>query len=156
MLLKAEPTVLLANSSMGSSNLEGTARHQANMVRRLNMGNRNNRREGQAQRLVSMVLRVNMDSSPRSNMVSNNMGNSSLAVPAQDPASMAHKPNMDNSSSKRTGSKETSTAHLVNTAAELQRINFHLLHQARLRASTNRKRMANKAISTAGLALMAV
>ena len=155
MLPRAEPTIPLANSSMdNSNNPEDTARHRVNMVLRLNMGNRNNSTEGPARHRVNMVLRLNMASSLRSNMVSRN---SSREARTQDRVNTAHKPNMANSnSSKRTDSKETSTAHPVHTAAELQQTNSRLHHQVKPRANTNRKRTVNRATNTAHLARMAV
>ena len=153
MLLKAEPTTLLANSSMGNSNLEGTAQRLVSMDHKLSMDSRSNSTEGLAQYPVNMVPRTNTDSN---NSGSNNMVNSSLVDQVPHPVNTAHSLNMasssSSSSSKRTDSKETNTAALLPTAAEHPQTSTHPLHQANLQPSTKRPRTANKAINTARLA----
>ena len=150
MLLKAEPTTLLANSSMGNSNLEGTAQRLVSMDHKLSMDSRSNSTEGLAQYPVNMVPRTNTDSN---NSGSNNMVNSSLVDQVPHPVNTAHSLNMaSSSSSKRTDSKETNTADLAPTAAERPQTSTHPLHQANLQPSTKRPRTANKAINTAPLA----
>ena len=151
MLLKAEPTTLLANSSTGSSNLEDTAQHLVNLDHKLSMDSRSNSTEGLAQYPVNMVPRTNTDSN---NSGSNNMVNSSLVDQVQRPGNTAHSLNMasSSSSSKRTDSKETNTAALLPTAAEHPQTSTLLLHPANPQPSTKRPRTANKAINTARLA----